>query len=165
MPSCRVRINESLNIKSATLIGDEKAACPAAWSSFIMPSCNVLINGVTYIRSGDAARVMDLTPDYVSHLARHGATVGEPSAASGSSTSCFPRRAICQFFDRHSATVRFCGGASWPRRSRHHGPKALTRLVHSPAAYAARLAKRVNEELSSFRSESMRKKRVRAARK
>jgi len=97
-----------------------------------MPSCNVLINGVTYIRSGDAARVMDLTPDYVSHLARHGATVGEPSAASGSSTSCFPRRAICQFFDRHSATVRFCGGASWPRRSRHHGPTSLTRLVHSP---------------------------------
>ena len=42
-----------------------------------MPSCNVLINGVTYIRSGDAARVMDLAPDYVSHLARHGATVGE----------------------------------------------------------------------------------------
>jgi hypothetical protein len=42
-----------------------------------MPSRNVLINGVTYVKSGEAARVMDLAPDYVSHLARHGATVGE----------------------------------------------------------------------------------------
>jgi hypothetical protein len=42
-----------------------------------MPSRNVLINGVTYIRSGPAARVMDLAPDYNSHLARHGAIGGE----------------------------------------------------------------------------------------
>ena len=44
-----------------------------------------------------------------------------------------------------------------------------TDVTHAPspfaAAYAARLAKQVNEELSSFRSASMRKKRVRAARK
>jgi hypothetical protein len=44
-----------------------------------------------------------------------------------------------------------------------------TDVTHAPspfaAAYAARLAKRVNEELSSFRSDSMRKKWVRAARK
>jgi hypothetical protein len=43
-----------------------------------------------------------------------------------------------------------------------------TDVTHAPspfaAAYAARLAKQVNEELSSFRSASMRKKRVRTAR-
>jgi hypothetical protein len=40
-----------------------------------MPSRNVLISGVTYIRSGDAARVMDLAPDY--DLTQHRAIVGE----------------------------------------------------------------------------------------
>ena len=165
MPSCRVRINESLNI----------TVCYTDWRrKSCMPSSVVVIHHAFMQRAHqrrDIHQVGRCRACYGPHprLRLASPAMGRPlvsaSAASGSSTLCFRRRAICQFFDRHSATVRFCGGASWPRRSRHHGPKALTRLVHSPAAYAARLAKRVNEELSSFRSESMRKKRVRAARK
>ena len=42
-----------------------------------MSSRKVLINGVTYIRSRDAARVVNLALDYVSRLARHGAISGQ----------------------------------------------------------------------------------------
>jgi hypothetical protein len=38
-----------------------------------MSSRKVLINGVTYIRSRDAARAVNLALDYVSRLARRGA--------------------------------------------------------------------------------------------
>jgi hypothetical protein len=41
-----------------------------------MSSRKVLIDGVTYIRSRDAAREVHLTLDYVSRLARHGAIAG-----------------------------------------------------------------------------------------
>ena len=43
-----------------------------------MSSRKVLINGVTYIRSRDAARVVNLALDYVSRLARHGAISRQP---------------------------------------------------------------------------------------
>jgi hypothetical protein len=46
-------------------------------SSFIMSSRKVVINGVTYIRSRDAARAVNLALDYVSRLARHGAISGQ----------------------------------------------------------------------------------------
>jgi hypothetical protein len=39
-------------------------------SSFIMSSRKVVINGVTYIRSRDAARIVSLAADYISRLAR-----------------------------------------------------------------------------------------------
>ena len=42
-----------------------------------MSSRKVVINGVTYIRSRDAARAVDLALDYVSRLARHGAISGQ----------------------------------------------------------------------------------------
>lgn len=48
-----------------------------AFSSFIMSSRKVLINGVTYIRSRDAARTVNLAADYVSRLSRQGAIAGE----------------------------------------------------------------------------------------
>jgi hypothetical protein len=41
-----------------------------------MSSRKILISGVTYIRSRDAARSVDLAPDYVSRLAREGAIDG-----------------------------------------------------------------------------------------
>jgi hypothetical protein len=37
---------------------------------FIMSSRKVIIKGMTYVRSRDAARVVSLAPDYVSRLAR-----------------------------------------------------------------------------------------------
>jgi hypothetical protein len=42
-----------------------------------MSSRKVIIDGVTYIRSRDAARAVNLALDYVSRLARHGAIAGE----------------------------------------------------------------------------------------
>jgi DNA polymerase IIIc chi subunit len=42
-----------------------------------MSSRKVVINGVTYIRSRDAARAVDLALDYVSRLARHGVISGQ----------------------------------------------------------------------------------------
>lgn len=42
-----------------------------------MSSRKLVINGVTYIRSRDAARAVNLALDYVSRLARHGAITGE----------------------------------------------------------------------------------------
>jgi hypothetical protein len=42
-----------------------------------MSSRKVLINGVTYIRSRDAARAVNLAADYISRLARQGAITGE----------------------------------------------------------------------------------------
>jgi len=48
----------------------------AAFSSFIISS-KVVINGVTYIRSRDAARAVNLALDYVSRLARHGVISGK----------------------------------------------------------------------------------------
>ena len=42
-----------------------------------MSSRKVVINGVTYIRSRDAARAVNLALDYVSRLARHGAISGK----------------------------------------------------------------------------------------
>jgi hypothetical protein len=42
-----------------------------------MSSRKLVINGVTYIRSRDAAREVNLALDYISRLARHGAITGE----------------------------------------------------------------------------------------
>jgi hypothetical protein len=42
-----------------------------------MSSRKVVINGVTYIRSRDAARAVNLALDYVSRLARHGVISGK----------------------------------------------------------------------------------------
>ena len=42
-----------------------------------MSSRKVVIDGMTYIRSRDAARAVNLALDYVSRLARHGAIAGE----------------------------------------------------------------------------------------
>jgi hypothetical protein len=56
---------------------DEKPARAAVLSSFIMSSRKVLINGVTYIRSRDAARAVNLALDYVSRLARQEAIAGK----------------------------------------------------------------------------------------
>ena len=61
----------------ATISSDEKSACAAVFLSFIMSLRRVLINGVTYIRSRDAAREVSLALDYVSRLARHGAVDGK----------------------------------------------------------------------------------------
>jgi hypothetical protein len=41
-----------------------------------MSSRKVVIDGVTFIRSRDAARAVNLALDYVSRLARHGAIAG-----------------------------------------------------------------------------------------
>ena len=41
-----------------------------------MSSRKIIIGGVTYVRSRDAARAVDLAPDYVSRLARRGAIDG-----------------------------------------------------------------------------------------
>ena len=46
-------------------------------SSFIMSSRKVVIDGVTYIRSRDAARTVSLALDYVSRLARQGVIAGK----------------------------------------------------------------------------------------
>ena len=43
----------------------------------IMSSRKVVLDGVTYIRSRDAARAVNLALDYVSRLARHGAISGQ----------------------------------------------------------------------------------------
>jgi hypothetical protein len=45
-----------------------------------MSSRKVLINGVTYIRSRDAARTVNLALDYVSRLARQGTVAGRQVA-------------------------------------------------------------------------------------
>ncbi|HEV8187137.1 MAG TPA: hypothetical protein VGP83_05270 [Pyrinomonadaceae bacterium] len=42
-----------------------------------MSSRTVVIDGVTYVRSRDAARVVNLTADYVSRLARAGLVAGK----------------------------------------------------------------------------------------
>ena len=42
-----------------------------------MSSRKVVLDGVTYIRSRDAARAVNLALDYVSRLARHGAISGQ----------------------------------------------------------------------------------------
>jgi hypothetical protein len=42
-----------------------------------MSSRKVVINGVTYIRSRDAARAVNLAPDYISRLARQEAIAGK----------------------------------------------------------------------------------------
>ena len=42
-----------------------------------MSSRKLLINGVTYIRSRDAACAVNLAADYISRLARQGAIAGE----------------------------------------------------------------------------------------
>ena len=44
--------------------------------AFIMSSRKVVIDGVTYVRSRDVARIVSLVPDYVSRLARAGLIVG-----------------------------------------------------------------------------------------
>ena len=60
---------------------------------FRLSSCRLegVIDGVTYVRSRDAARAVDLAPDYVSRLARQGTIPGKRVAGSGSST-CVPHR-------------------------------------------------------------------------
>jgi hypothetical protein len=42
-----------------------------------MSSRKVIIDGMTYVRSRDAARTVSLAPDYVSRLARAGVVVGK----------------------------------------------------------------------------------------
>lgn len=41
-----------------------------------MPSQALVIDGVLYVRSKDAARLVNLAPDYVSRLAREGLIIG-----------------------------------------------------------------------------------------
>jgi hypothetical protein len=41
-----------------------------------MPKRQILIDGVAYVRARDAARVVQLAPDYVSRLARSGLVDG-----------------------------------------------------------------------------------------
>ena len=51
--------------------------CAAVFSSSIMSSRKVVINGVVYVRSRDAAHVVNLAADYISRLARTGVVAGQ----------------------------------------------------------------------------------------